>query len=79
MHGSDGNRNATYCYLDEKKQYVDSSKGSWHISITGKLQNNATAEDIVISCSLVLSLVSETEMIGSKINYDRRPRVWLSF
>ena len=48
-----------------KKQYVDSSKGSWHISIAGILQNNATAENIVISCSLVLSLVSETEKIGS--------------
>ena len=44
----------------------------------GILQNNATAENIVISCSLVLSLFSETEKIGSMINYDRRPRVWLS-
>ena len=35
-------------------------------------QNNVRAENIVISCSLVLSLVSETEN-------EYRPRLWLLF
>ena len=42
------------------------------------VQNNTTAENIVNSCPLVLSLVSETEKIGAMIDHDRQPRVWLS-
>ena len=47
--------------------------------ITGILQKNTVTETFSISCPLVLSLVSETEWIGSMIDHDRLLPVWLSF
>ena len=43
-----------------KEYFMDSSKGSSHIS-GGYYKNNTMAENIAIRCSLVLLVVSEME------------------
>ena len=42
-------------------------------------QNNTMAENIVISCSLVLLLVSKTEKIGPMTAHNHLPRPWSWF
>ena len=74
MHGSDGSP----VQLDVNWVKNNECRVEKGIKANKYYENDAIEEHIVISCSLVLSIVSETEKMVSMTFHDRWPHLWLS-